>query len=475
MGRQRAALILAGASLLLILCEDGGCGGGRGRSCPFAGGAKAAAFVPPLPAWRHLRCRPCGGDDGALRAGGAGDLHTGYEWLARQKADAEEAAAGGPGITGEISWMDLAGEDADGATSAASASSPAAPAALEELPLYPLGAVHLPSVTAVQILNNSEPRNVRMAQDLEASLHGGLFVTVLRAADTGRIATVGTLMRLDGTEETRNYGGELLGIRVRCRAEGLVRVEGIVNPECWSGEERLRRSDEYLMARVSRFVVGGRSGEGEEGNGEARTGTVARLAADYAAVRSFYIDRDGVAARDLPPFAVDAVRNNLPPLREADFDRSVNSFWRAAEVWQTLCNTVREARRSDLQSEVNEITIGAAMRKGGPLKLPVHRSDVPPDVQARLNKMEEDAAGNFVALGMDPIINFQAMLSCGGGLDRRIEHLGNLVSRERGRIEAKQQLKGLFDGTSAASATAGDVAAPDSGVFNTTNTTSMFQ
>ena len=76
---------------------------------------------------------------------------------------------------------------------------------------------------------------------------------------------------------------------------------------------------------------------------------------------------------------------------------------------------------------------------------------------------------------MDPIINFQAMLSCGGGLDRRIEHLGNLVSRERGRIEAKQQLKGLFDGTSAASATAGDVAAPDSGVFNTTNTTSMFQ
>ena len=122
--------------------------------------------------------------------------------------------------------------------------------------------------------------------------------------------------------------------------------------------------------RIPASIVEWAGAEGEEGNGEARTGTVARLAADYAAVRSFYIDRDGVAARDLPPFAVDAVRNNLPPLREADFYRSVNSFWRAAEVWQTLCNTVREARRSDLQSEVNEITIGAAMRKGGPLKLP---------------------------------------------------------------------------------------------------------
>jgi len=407
----------------------------------------------------------------------AGEMHTGYEWLARQK-DA----------VGRIRWMDIATTTTSACTRSSTVNSKdndeeegegegqqvedeydvkdssegdaddimleSTELNVQRVPLYPLGAVHLPS-GHVQTLNNMQPQNIRMARDLTAASTGennnvgatlnGTFCVTLRAADTGRIATMGTLMRVEHTEELKSYDGSLLGIRVQCVAEGLVEICGIVNPQCWTGERRLRKCDEYLVANVrpidSRISTSDCDADINELDDIAN-----RLAQDFAVVRSMYACKDGVAAKELPSWAVDAVQNNLPALQPHNFTASEQSFWKAADVWQTLCNTVREARRSDLQSEVNEITIDAAVKKGGPLKLPVHRRDLPQDVQLRLNRMEEEAAEDYVAMGMDPVLDFQALVSAGSQLDR-IKHLRYMVARERRRLEAKESLRGVFDGS----------------------------
>ena len=102
------------------------------------------------------------------------------------------------------------------------------------------------------------------------------------------------------------------------------------------------------------------------------------------------------------------------------------------------------AIRAELNSDVNEITIDEACKLGGPLKLPVHRTELPIDVQKRLNRMEEEAAQNFIELAIDPITDFQIILSMKNDLDR-LNYLALLISRERQRLEAKARLQQVFE------------------------------
>ena len=380
----------------------------------------------------------------------AADLHTGYEWLARDKIDAycDEMSA-----TDELVWMDIetgqTGESVDTRSKTGGGADDSDSVHVEridpilQLPLYPLPAVHLPTPGQLHTLNNVEPRNIRMANDLidpdKGSGFDGRFCVTLRASDTGRIAQTATLMRLVNVTRQESFDGSLLAIRVECVAEGLVEVQQILNPNCWSKEQRIKKSDEYLVANVRPM--------GEE---NMRKGDDDRLvvqaiaekaAHDFEAVRRIYSSKDGISTNELPEWAIDAVRSNLPSLSARDF---VESFWQCAEHWQQLSNTIRMVIRSELNSDVNEITIDEACKLGGPLKLPVHRSELPIDVQKRLNGMEEAAAQNFIELGNDPIVSFQIILSMKNDLDR-LNYLALLISRERQRLEAKNRLQQVFE------------------------------
>ena len=384
----------------------------------------------------------------------AADLHTGYEWLARDKIDAycDEMSATEP-LKHEIVWMDIetgqTGESVDTRSKNGGGTDDSDSVYVEmvdpilQLPLYPVPAVHLPTPGQIHTLNNVEPRNIRMANDLidpdNGSGFDGRFCVTLRASDTGRIAQTATLMRLVNVTRQESFDGSLLAIRVECVAEGLVEVQQIINPNCWSKEQRIKKSDEYLVANVRPM------GEDNMRKGDDDRLVVQAIAEkaayDFDFVRRVYSSKDGISTNELPEWAIDAVRSNLPSLSARDF---VDSFWQCAEHWQQLSNTIRMVIRSELNSDVNEITIDEACKLGGPLKLPVHRSELPIDVQKRLNGMEEAAAQNFIELGNDPIVSFQIILSMKNGLDR-LNYLALLISRERQRLEAKNRLQQVFE------------------------------
>lgn len=380
----------------------------------------------------------------------AADLHTGYEWLARDKIDAycDEMSA-----TDELIWMDIetgqTGESVDTRSKPGCGAddSDSVPVGridpILQLPLYPLPAVHLPTPGQIHTLNNVEPRNIRMANDLidpdKGSGFDGRFCVTLRASDTGRIAQTATLMRLVNVTRQESFDGSLLAIRVECVAEGLVEVQQILNPNCWSKEQRIKKSDKYLVANVR--PMGEQNMRKGDDDRLVVQAIAEKAAHDFEAVRRIYSSKDGISTNELPEWAIDAVRSNLPSLSARDF---VESFWQCAEHWQQLSNTIRVVNRSELNSDVNEITIDEACKLGGPLKLPVHRSELPIDVQKRLNGMEEAAAQNFIELGNDPIVSFQIILSMKNDLDR-LNYLALLISRERQRLEAKNRLQQVFE------------------------------
>jgi len=99
--------------------------------------------------------------------------------------------------------------------------------------------------------------------------------------------------------------------------------------------------------------------------------------------------------------------------------------------------------------------IEAAAKKKGPLKLPVKRLELPDDVQVLLSRMEKEASEDFLSCGMDACIDFQVLLGMGlryadedGFGDavhaKRIQFLGEMIRREKNRLETKEKLKLMF-------------------------------
>jgi hypothetical protein len=344
-----------------------------------------------------------------------GDLPTAYEWLAEEKEF-------------ELEWLNpasvLDNEVADCESNVDSIT----------MPLYPLEACYLPlseekiDEKDYAIIRNVEPQNIKMALDLEQQMeeHGSArFCAVLKANDTGRVATVATIMRIVNIDVQYLWDGKTIArIVLKCIPEQRADVLNIINPKAWGRENRLRRSDEYLMANVARFED---CNELEKISDSSTSAS--EILVDYEAIKNIY-ETDNRASCNLPPFAIDAI-SSLPQMKPITDD---DSFWLAAHLWQKLCCTMKEAKRVNLQAIVNEKTISAALKKGGPLNLPIHREDLPSDVRIELNQLENDAADDFIKIGMDPCIDFQNLLATKGKLNR-MNLLQQMISKERIRLE----------------------------------------
>jgi hypothetical protein len=410
----------------------------------------------------------------------ASEMHTAYEYIARQRGKPTSEC---------IKWIDPSqnivpsppakqmGFDIEAKSAGTDASmgvhgksdAEDDPMTLR-VPIYPVSAVHLPS-SAFHTLHNTEFKNIKMARDLNANewtitlngrnQSGGnprydeekngaiaetkhkCFVLTLLAQDTGRIASIGTLMEVIHMKETYANDKTLIRIVVECRAIDTVQIQGLER-------EAVGSPNDYLIGKVTRL------GEIQNTNYPPPIDPTLldirlnQIVEDYAAVRSMYIHTDGVASRELPPYARDAVQSNLPAFTKEDF---VRQFWNVAECWQMLCNTVREARRSELQAEMNEIMVDAASKKKGPLQLPVKRTDLPEDVQVLLGRMEKKQSEDFLSCGMDACLDFQALLgmrlkhegNCHKIQTERILFLGDLIKREKERLDMKERLKQMFD------------------------------
>jgi hypothetical protein len=298
----------------------------------------------------------------------------------------------------------------------------------ELLPLYPLSATYLP--VGNHTLRNTEPRNLRMAQDLGTDCR---FCVVLSAVDTGRIATVGTVFRILEMVPHRDAAtDQLVRIVLTCQAEEIVDIVGIRNPQAVSWENRLRRSSEYLVARVRPR----KSTNNDVTNGEASARhhdierKVSEIVENYHAVRDMYLKAVGV--NDLPPFSKEKLAESLPKIARSSL---INDIWKVAQDWQTICYTFREGRQIALASDRNELMVSAAIRNGGALKLPVHLEDLEPKDRQEIQSLEVEAHQSWLQLDLDPCIDFQVLLDQQDHQDR-LDHLGGMIHREKLRLGA---------------------------------------
>lgn len=417
----------------------------------------------------------------------AGDLPTALEWLSEENEyDIEWIDPASPTPSSLLS--SVTNEDVNDKTY-----NPCAKSNISEfirMPLYPLEACYLPLITPTptpttsnsdptnnhidnssdySYIRNVEPRNLKMAidlkkrvQDHEVSSSGNphkinhddgmaRFCAVLKAYDTGRIATMGTVMKVVEFDEQYLWDGKTLArVILKCQPEQVVEIKKICNPNAWSSERRILRSEEYLVADVKPFAVAddvssillNDVGKNDNRNGDVVVSdAIESILQDYEKIKHMYetsmyetsstSSNDQFSMHQYPQFAMDAL-SNLPKMNSITDE---TSFWLACNIWQKICFTIKEAHRVNLQSEVNEITISAALAKGGPLNLPVHREDLPFDVRVQLDQLENEVANNFIKeVRMDPCLQFQYLLTM-NRLSDKVMFLKQMVSDEVTRLE----------------------------------------
>jgi len=356
------------------------------------------------------------------------DLDTSLEWLAKERQDNDSDNY-------PIDWFD------------ASCSTPKnnihdkEEETLLRVPLYPLTAVYTPHSGENHTLVNTEPRNVKMASDLVAGMWDrSLFCVTLRARDTHRLASVGTLMMLTSVEDrsisgARTWPGNILPtlnrVVVTCQAVGIVDIISVENGNTNLDESEYRVANVKLRSFTNEAITKGKS--------EEMDSITQQIVTDYQKVRSTYINSQSLASNELPKFARKAV-HELPELTTLNDELD---FWKLVDTWQVLCNTIRQSKQTQLQGVINEISVQVAMQAKGPLELPVKRHNLPEHVQRQLEEMEQSAAADYVELGMEPILDFQEIISMEDGLDR-VRKLSAMIKRERARLEAKESLIKAF-------------------------------
>lgn len=350
---------------------------------------------------------------------------------------------------------------------------------LMKVPLYPLPAVYLPTVGANHTLWNIERRNIQMILDLEEQPESDrYFCVVLRAIDTGRWAPVGTLMKLVHAyrEYIPTFSSSLsseqpLNIRrivVTGTPVAIVDLVRIDNPHAVPLEYRLQNPNKYLSGIVRWRQTSSSLGRpdtnahddddhGDEHQNFIPTSLCERIQTDYNCVRDIYIQGSMDTDTLFPEFShfnnKPSAFQMLPPIVNAEEGSrhplaSVTEFWKIADAWQTLCETLRECFQMSLNTERNEQLVEAAMRsKPGPLQLPISMDDLLPPDRQRIQKLEQDFQQQWRAIQMDPCLDFQVLLQ-EQNHGKRLEYFGEMIARERDRLEALERTKRNSSSTS---------------------------
>ena len=423
--------------------------------------SKVDAFVYRHRNQRQDRIFPLGfqlagaGTAGSSRSA-LSSLTTALEWIAE---DREQRSKANNSTTKNIpyqsiTWIDPSSSSSSPSDLLASRISNESRSGEWIMPLYPLEATYLPSGTN-HTLNNVEPRNIQMALDLlqdqdenDGDGNGApvrSFCAVLRAVDTGRITSLGTILRILEARPQYNENDDIVRIQLHCCTEKdvLVEVMGIENPKAASRESRLRKSPEYLRARVRpiRFndigtaeTIDFTTNDSKDGEQQEQQQMINQLSRDWDLVKTMY--SLGIGSQQLlPPDSLTKLAMGIPDWRVlTSSNDGISSFWKIAEAWQSICYTIREGQRQYWLAERNEQMVAASIAQGGPLKLPIHLEDLPPVVRQNLQQLDCQAQERFWDRGLDPCLDFYILLTL-PTMNDRISFLAGLVARERSKLE----------------------------------------
>lgn len=339
-------------------------------------------FAPSvIPSIRHINIAVSTSSQGML-------LNTALEWLASERRAANP-------YYDIMSWLDL------------SLTTKSQEDDTIELPLYPLPATYLPSET-IHKIQNVQPSTIQLMLDVLAS-KDRRFCVALQATDTGRIAKLGTVLRLVNVDIQQDEYGAIRRVVSTCRPEKVVTIHSILSVHQPS-------NNNYRIAHVKpRAPILSMYQENQTQN------VLIQLTDAYNAVRVMYANNSTTNAPVILP--------------ECNKCQTESEVYKMAEVWQSLCYTIRDFQERIALTNANEVMIAAARSKGGPLILPIRKKDLAANVVQQLEEMEVESQMEFIQMNLDPVLDFQVLL----GLERmqdRLEWLTRMILREKCRLES---------------------------------------
>ena len=352
-----------------------------------------------------------------------------------------------------LSWLDLESENSDVPSAKTNTTRVSADDSVT-LPLYPLSEVYLPQSTRFgtivnHTLNNVEPQNIKMALDLlSESSPSPRFCVVLRTIDTGRIANVGTILRIIDSDiqkipeatydfdpvDSNKASEKISRIVLTCHSEGLAEILDVENGSGWAAK-RILRDDEYLRAKVRPLTMSESSENNAIETMDSWQDVYNTIREDIRTIKLIYQIQLGREA--YPREMLFRLGNEMQDFPELD-DSTENGetlLWNLVQEWQSVCMTLRHGRQGMLSGDRNELMIDARDRMGGPRKLPILLSDIDPESRLEVQKLDMRFQKEHELSNMDPTLDFQVLIGL-PTTKRRFDFLARLVARERSRLEA---------------------------------------
>jgi len=290
------------------------------------------------------------------------------------------------------------------------------------MPLYPLPSVYTPFSNPS--LNNIESRNKKMVDDVIGG--DGRFCVSMMAQDTGRLAEVGLVFRLETREivslspsnpSAFDVGRPMVKYLLNNTVVGRVRIQRVLNPEAWSAPGR----PDYLLAEVSPLL---------EDAEQAKASDTEELEQEAAELFN-----EIAGSLEAPPPGEVRLEERLGASNFSSCEQA--GLWSAAALWQSYCHTRLAYKHAVVSTDLNELVVDAAFEQGGPVNLPVRPETLSSELQERLQRETQKLAARFReevdSSGCDPYMPFQVLNQATSHCER-LRILKGMLLRERSRL-----------------------------------------
>lgn len=328
----------------------------------------------------------------------------------------------------------------------------------EILPFFPLGGiVYTPN--SEHVLNIFEPRYRQMYTDILMNGSKRFVVAMSHPEKPGTFAETGVIFYLDDLKEVSEETGDQIKYICNHKVTKRVKIHKVLNPEAWSSRNTYLRVEGTILDdddddKQVEDLSGVESDDENVQNIDVYQQLVESMSSssykpklphEKALMKSFQelVDKQHELEED-----VRFTRASVSNLALAPGDGQ-DSLWMTIRLWQSFIEQRLVARQNEMQMEFQEKLLEFLRNEKGlkenELPSTIGFNDLSPALQNEVQDLQKRMATELRPLVLESTLAIQKILEAENH-EERCKLLKYFMDAEKQRLDAKKQLRGMFQG-----------------------------
>jgi len=326
----------------------------------------------------------------------------------------------------------------------------------EILPLFPLGGiVYTPN--SEHVLNIFEPRYRKMYTDILMNGSKRFVVSMSHPEKDGTFAEIGVIFYLDDLKEVSEQTGDKVKYICNHKVTGRVKLHRILNAEDWETRDTYLKVEGTILEDVDANNVQIAAVDENEAKDEKINDIYASLMAAATPIPSMTQEErflsksfgDLVNKQHELEEDVRFTRASVSTLAVAPGDGE-DGLWMTIRLWQSFIEQRMVAAQNEMQREFQAKLIEFLKKEKGvdekELPSAIGFDDLSPSLQQDVQDLQKRMVTELRPLVLENTLTIQKILEADGHTSR-VKLLQYFVDAEKKRLEAKNTLRGMFQGT----------------------------